>query len=129
MNESSTKFNAGLSIAEELQNYLKNASYSRINENLPLAHSFLRSAELIMSPKFRMNKIAEDEINFIHNQYNKEWSLFMRKSNKQKKIPKNVYNSALDYLDNYKKALAYYADKFGYGMPSKEDLLKPEEEW
>lgn len=117
----STQFNAGVAIAIELQDYFRNASYSRINENLPLVYSFLKAAEITMASKFKNDKKAQGEIDTLHSNNSRSWKIYMKKYNLGKKSPGELYSNVQQYLSDYQRTLLFYRDKWGYGMPSKDD--------
>ena len=119
-----TKFNAGVDIALDISRLFKEAEYFSFNGKYPLWHLKLESIERRMWTKFEKDAERKKEIKKIHSDNIKEYRIYLRKISLGKIIPKNLMETIKTYLVEYEKLLICCRDKFGYGMPLKEDARK-----
>ena len=116
-----TQFNAGVAIALQINTMLRQSEAFKSLGDLGMSHSQLEGAETWMWGKFKNNKQAREEIEGIKTKYRLYFTKYCIRKENGKKISRMLYNQVKSYLDEYEKALIYWRDKFGYGMPSKED--------
>lgn len=122
--QSETKFNAGISVAEEIGKYVRDCGEFAFNGQYAPWHRKLQIIERRMSFKFRKNETALTEIENIHKKFFGFFSTYLHLLDRRTAVPFNIINSVKEYLSEYERALLFYRDKFGYGMPEKMDALE-----
>ena len=116
-----TQFNAGVDIALNLSKLFKEAEYYASVGNYSAWFIKLEAAERRMWTKFRDKKKSADEIEDIKKKHMENFKKYMRKIDSGKNIRRDVLDSVKLFLSDYEKTLIYWRDKFGYGMPMKDD--------
>jgi len=116
-----TLFNAGVDIALDISKLVKQAEYLSHQGNYPEWHLKLEAIERRMWTNFRNNKDARKEIEDINKNNIEGYRRYLKKMNHGKRISKILMEDIKTYLVDYEKSLIFWRDKFGYGMPSKED--------
>lgn len=116
-----TRFNAGVDTALQISRMLKEAEYYINNGNLTTGYSKLESVEIWMWAKFREKRIAKEEIDKIKGLYFNDFKRYLARESNEKKIPRLLFERVKSFLVEYEKALMFWRDKFGYGMPSRGD--------
>ena len=128
------KFNAGISIALDIFNLFKQAEYFASIGDYEMWFIKLESIERRMSTRFKEKKEAEGERLKILNSGINNHKLLLKKIklgkdvNKKKVIVNEkkilLVDDVKNFLSDYEKCLIFWRDKFGYGMPLKEDMRK-----
>ncbi len=128
------KFNAGISIALDIFNLFKQAEYFASIGDYEMWFIKLESIERRMSTRFKEKKEAEKERLKILNSGINNHKLLLKKIklgkdvNKKKVIVNEkkilLVDDVKNFLSDYEKCLIFWRDKFGYGMPLKEDMRK-----
>lgn len=116
-----TLFNAGVDIALNISKIVKEAEYYASTGNYASWHLKLEAFERRMWTKFREKEEAEKEINKIKEIGLPKLRTFLLKSDSDKKISRALTDEVKGFLTTYEKSLIYWRDKFGYGMPLKDD--------
>jgi len=116
-----TKFNAGVDIALNLSRLIKEAEYFASSGQYPMWHIKLEAVERRMWFKFRKNDEAREEIENIRKNYQESFRKYLIKWKMEKKINNALADEIKTFLSDYEKALIFWRDKFGYGMPLKDD--------
>jgi len=119
-----TKFNAGVDIALDISTMFKRAAYFSSISDYPNWHRTLETLERRMWGKLKDKKDAREEIGKTKTNGKLCFEIYMKKKNNGKKIKTLILNGVNEYLVEYEKALIYWRDKFGYGMPLKDDRRK-----
>lgn len=120
-NQQETLFNAGVDTALQISKLAKQAEmYSTIGD-YQNQHLKYESMELWMSPKFRIKEKADQELTDIKEKYTENFKKYLTKISKGKKISKPLSEDVKEFLTKYGKCLMFWRDKFGYGMPLKDD--------
>ena len=120
-----TQFNAGIDTALEISSLAKQAEIYASGGNYPMWYMKLEAWERWMSPKFRDKKdIAGKEVKELKLKYMGEYKKYLKKIEHNRKISKGLNVSIKTFLTEYENSLMFWRDKFGYGMPTKEDLAK-----
>ena len=116
-----TKFNAGVAIALQIHNLFRLSGIYKNSGEMQACHNQLESIEIWMWGKLRGKKEAREEIDAIKKKYFENFKRYVLKKQLKKKISRELFNQVKIYLDEYEKALIFWRDRFGYGMPAKED--------
>ena len=116
-----TKFNAGVDIALNLSLLIKQAEYYASTGNYPMWHIKLEAIERRMWSKLRDHKVAQPEIENIRKDAEINFRKYLIKYNKGKNIRTALADDIKKFLTDYEKSLIFWRDKFGYGMPLKDD--------
>ena len=116
-----TLFNAGVDTALQISKLAKQAEYFASIGQYPKQYLKYESMEMWMSPKFRSKKEAQDEIDKIKEKYIENFKKYIKKVELNKKIPRSMNEDVNKFLTVYGKCLMFWRDKFGYGMPVKDD--------
>ena len=116
-----TLFNAGVDIALNISKLVKEAEYYASSGNYPMWHIKLEALERRMWTKFREKKDALDEIDKIKERDMPNFKRYLLKYENGRKISRSLNDNVKIFLSDYEKALIYWRDKFGYGMPLKSD--------
>jgi len=116
-----TQFNAGVDIALNISRLIKEAEFYASSGNYPMWHIKLEAVERRMWTKFRDKKQARDEIEDIKRRGMTELKRYLIKYDRNKKISKVLTDDVKLFLTDYEKSLIFWRDKFGYGMPMKDD--------
>ncbi len=116
-----TQFNAGVDIALNISRLIKEAEFYASCGNYPMWHIKLEAVERRMWTKFRDKKSAEKEITEIKKKWMDKFKKYLIKYDGNKKISRILSNDIKMFLGDYEKSLIYWRDKFGYGMPMKDD--------
>ncbi len=116
-----TQFNAGIDIAMNISRLIKEAEYYASNGNYPMWHIKLEATERRMWTKFRDKKDAEKELNDVKDKGMPLFKKYLIKHQRKRKIPEPMKINIKIFLADYEKVLIYWRDKFGYGMPLKDD--------
>ena len=131
--EQETLFNAGVDTALQISKLAKQAEYFASNGDYPMWYMKLEAWERWMSAKFRATKTkkevdgkkgkvsASKEIEGIKNEYIEDYKKYLRRIDHNKKIPKKLNETIKEFLTKYENSLMFWRDKFGYGMPLKDD--------
>ena len=119
-----TKFNAGVDIALDISRLFKQAEVYATQGEYGIWHLKLEAIDRKMSPKFRKVEEAKNEIDVINKEWEEPWEKFTRRYKRGSIIPRKLNDTIKLYLVTYEKALHFWRDKFGYGMPQKDDLTK-----
>ena len=116
-----TQFNAGVDIALNLSKLVKEAEYFASSGNYPMWNIKLEAVERRMWTKFRDKTEARKEIEEIKKNGMPLFRKYLMKYDLNKKISKTLTDDIKIFLSDYEKSLIYWRDKFGYGMPMKDD--------
>jgi len=116
-----TQFNAGVDIALNISRLIKEAEFYASTGNYPMWHIKLEAVERRMWTKFRDKKDAEGEIEKIKAKGMPLFKKYLIKYDHNRKITRMLSNEIKIFLSDYEKSLIYWRDKFGYGMPMKDD--------
>ena len=116
-----TLFNAGVDTALQISKLAKQAEMFGSVEDYQSQYLKFESMEMWMSPKFRDKKDSQEELIKIKKHYLVVWKKYVNKVEKDRKISKALAQDIKEYLTKYGKCLMYWRDKFGYGMPLKDD--------
>lgn len=116
-----TQFNAGVDIALNISRLFKEAEYYASHGDYPMWHIKLENIERRMWTKFRDKKEAEEENENIKKKGMPQLKRYLTKTDNGKKISKALTDDVKIFLSEYEKSLIYWRDKFGYGMPMKDD--------
>ncbi len=116
-----TQFNAGVDIALNISKLIKEAEYFASAGDYSMWHIKLEAIERRISPKIRKNKESMAEIEKIKEEHMSDFRKYLKKLSMEKHISNNLANNIKIFLSDYEKALLYWRDVFGYGMPSKDD--------
>ena len=116
-----TQFNAGVAIALDIFRLLKEAEFFSSQGNYPMWQTKLEAAERRMWTKFREKKEAKEEIIGIKEKGMPNFKMYLTKQEGNKRITRDLTNEVKIFLGDYEKSLIYWRDKFGYGMPMKDD--------
>lgn len=116
-----TRFNAGVDIALDISRLFKQAEIYATSGDYVMWHLKLEAIERKMSPKFRIKKESNEEINDIRKKGTPPFKKYVLKYERNKKISRNLNDEIKLYLVTYERSLHYWRDKFGYGMPLKDD--------
>ena len=116
-----TQFNAGVAIALDIFRLLKEAEFFSSSGNYPMWQTKLEAAERRMWTKFREKKEAKEEIIGIKEKGMPFFKTYLSKHEGNKRITRDLTNEVKIFLGDYEKSLIYWRDKFGYGMPMKDD--------
>jgi len=119
-----TKFNAGIDIALNLATLFKQGDFFSFKGEYVMYHNKLELAEVNMSPKFRNKPDAGKEVKDIKKNGMPAFKLYNRKMTYGKKVPQKLLEEVKIYLTEYHQSLLFWRDKFGYGMPQKDDITK-----
>ena len=125
MRQEETQFNAGLSIAQEIDGYFKLSSQYKYIGDYDSAFFWLERSEIRMSPNINKDKEAPSEIIKKKQKIYDDLLLFRKRYGTNKKIPSRVLVNLKQGLDDYETYLTYCRDTFGYGMPTKKSFLTP----
>jgi len=118
---SETQFNAGVDIALNLSRLIKEAEFYASSGDYPMWNIKLEAIERRMWTKFRESAEAMKEIQTIKKKGIVKFRKYLIKYDKNKKISNNLGDQIKTFLSDYEKALIFWRDKFGYGMPMKDD--------
>ncbi len=116
-----TQFNAGVDIALDISRLIKQAEVYASQGNYPMWHTKLEAIERRMWTKFREKDKAKSELEGIKKNNMQKFRKYLNKCYKEKKISKELTDDIKIFLTDYEKSLIFWRDKFGYGMPSKDD--------
>ncbi len=129
-----TQFNAGVDIALNISRLIKEAEYYASAGNYPMWHIKLEAVERRMWTKFRekqpkgeekpgkkKKESAKEEIERIKGKGMPLFRKYLMKFDRNKRISNNLSDEIKTFLTDYEKSLIYWRDKFGYGMPMKDD--------
>ncbi len=116
-----TQFNAGVDIALNISRLIKEAEFYASSGNYPMWHIKLEAVERRMWTKFRDKKEAKEEIEEIITKGMPNLKKYFNKYDKEGRISKQLTDDVKLFLSDYEKSLIYWRDKFGYGMPMKDD--------
>ena len=116
-----TQFNAGVDIALNISSLIKEAEFYASSGNYPMWHIKLEAVERRMWTKFRDKKEAKEEIEEIITKGMPNLKKYFNKYDKEGRISKQLTDDVKLFLSDYEKSLIYWRDKFGYGMPMKDD--------
>ena len=116
-----TRFNAGVDIALDISRLFKQAEIYATSGEYVMWHLKLEAIERKMSPKFRIKKESNEEIDDIRQKGTPPFKKYILKYERNKKISRNLNDEIKLYLVTYERSLHYWRDKFGYGMPLKDD--------
>ena len=129
-----TLFNAGIDTALQISKLAKQAEYFASNGDYPMWYIKLEAWERWMSPKIRPTKTkksedikkkgkvsASEEIENLKNKYIEDYKKYLRRVDHDKKVPKKLNERIKEFLTEYENSLMFWRDKFGYGMPLKDD--------
>jgi|TARA_Y100000034_G_C6903255_1_gene418400 hypothetical protein len=116
-----TKFNAGVDIALNISKLIKEAEYFASIGNYPMWHIKLEAVERRMWSKFREKEEAKNEVEKIKREAGGNFRRYLIKHDKNKKISNVLADNIKLFLSDYEKSLIFWRDKFGYGMPLKDD--------
>lgn len=120
-----TQFNAGIDTALEISSLAKQAEIYASAGNYPMWYMKLEAWERWMSPKFRDKKdTAGTEIHNLKILYMEDYKKYLKKIQNNRKVKKELNVKVKTFLTEYETSLMFWRDKFGYGMPTKEDLAK-----
>lgn len=119
--QTQTQFNAGLDIALEVSRIIKNCeNYARV-QNFVSWFNELNILRRRLSSKERSDKKGSEEIENLYVSSKDILTKYVHKVNRKKKISYHLAEEVYRYLSNYEKVLRVYVDKYGYGMPDKDD--------
>ena len=128
------KFNAGISIALDIFNLFKQAEYFASMGDYEMWFIKLEAIERKMWTRFREKQDARNEVEKIKKEGMNNYKLLLKKIKLGKDVNKkkvNVGDKSVflvdvvqKFLSDYEKCLIFWRDKFGYGMPLKEDMRK-----
>lgn len=116
-----TQFNAGVDIALNISRLFKEAEFYASIGNYPMWYIKLESIERRMWTKFREKEQAEEEVKKLKQKGMSHHKRYLIKYDNNKRISKTLTDEVKMFLTDYEKALVYWRDKFGYGMPMKDD--------
>ncbi len=116
-----TLFNAGVDIALNISRLFKEAEFFASAGNYPMWFIKLEAVERRMWTKFRGKKEAEEEIVKIKGESMINYRKYLGKYVNNKKIKRDLTDDVKVFLTTYEKSLIFWRDKFGYGMPMKDD--------
>ena len=122
-----TQFNAGVDIALDISKLIKESEYYASSGNYPMWHIKLEAVERRMWTKFRetksteKKKSAKDEVEELKQKGMPNLKKYLMKYDRNKRISKALTDDVKLFLTDYEKSLIYWRDKFGYGMPMKDD--------
>ncbi len=116
-----TQFNAGVDIALNISRLVKEAEFFSSQGNYPMWHIKLEALERRMWTKFREKQKALDEITNIKTNGLPRMRKYLSKYDRGRGISNKLNDDIKLYLSDYEKALIFWRDKFGYGMPMKDD--------
>ncbi len=116
-----TLFNAGVDIALNISKIVKEAEFYATAGNYLMWHLKLEAFERRMWTKFRDKDEAKKEINQIKEKGLPKLRTFLLKNDSGKKISRKLIDEVKGFLSDYEKSLIFWRDKFGYGMPLKDD--------
>lgn len=119
-----TKFNAGIEIALDISKLVKQSEFYATAGIWTMWHLKLEAFERRMETKFREKKEARGEIDSIKRKGLPQWKKYLLRYDANKKTSKLLMDDVKTYLTNYERALIFWRDKFGYGMPAKDDITK-----
>ncbi len=118
------KFNAGISIALDIFNTFRQGRYFASTGDYLNWHIYLEANERQMSPRFRVKEDANEELRKVHEKGMPFFKKYVKKMQHDKRVKQELYDNVKSYLIEYEECLIYWRDKFGYGMPLKEDMRK-----
>lgn len=116
-----TQFNAGVDIALNISRLFKEAEYFASTGNYQMWHIKLEAIERRMWTKFRQKKEAKEELETIESEGEPFFRKYILKDMHGKKMSKALIDDVKLFLTTYEKSLIFWRDKFGYGMPMKDD--------
>ena len=129
-----TLFNAGVDTALQISKLAKQAEYFASNGDYPMWYMKLEAWERWMWAKFRGTQTkkkddgdkkgkvsAIEEIAEIKKTYLDDYKRYIRKIEHNRKISKVLNERVKEFLTKYENSLMFWRDKFGYGMPLKDD--------
>jgi len=116
-----TLFNAGVDIALNISKLFKEAEYYASSGHWPMWFIKLEALERRMWTKIKVNKEAKEEFEDLKKLYMPRYRKFLKRYDKEKRISNGLNDDVKIFLSEYEKALVYWRDKFGYGMPMKDD--------
>lgn len=119
--EQETLFNAGVDIALDISKLVKEAEFYASIGDFSRWHLKLEAIERRMWTKFREKKDAREEIEDLKDIGLGSLKIYLRRQESERKIPKMLFEKVKSFLTEYEKSLIYWRDKFGYGMPVKDD--------
>jgi hypothetical protein len=116
-----TLFNAGVSVALEIAYYIRMCGYFAFKGKYSEWYRSLQIIERRMEKKLRDNKIAVKEFQTIKEKGFKSFNTYQVCMRQKRKLSFQTLDEVKQYLSDYERAIIYWKDKFGYGMPEKQD--------
>jgi len=116
-----TLFNAGVDIALNISKLFKEAEWYASRGDYPLWHIKLEAIERRMWTKIKIKKEAKEEIEGIKISSMTTFRKYLRRYDNGRRISLKLNDNVKVFLSDYEKSLIFWRDKFGYGMPMKDD--------
>lgn len=121
--QTETLFNSGITIALEIAYYVRKCGAFAFHGQYDKWYRTLQVIERRMEKKFRDNKKAQEELREVHKGGFINFVDYQRKKRDKIKLDYNTLDKVKQYLSNYERSIIYWRDKFGYGMPEKDDVV------